>query len=95
VRPGKVERSPKRDGCFEPVQGLARLVHHVAAVLSLAVIWGLAYLILACPPLGITEQFGLPGPWSGTLFMAGLVVVGLLIYCVSRAARRSQGANLD
>jgi hypothetical protein len=67
----------------------------VAAVLSLAVIWGLAYLVLAYPPLGITDQFGLPGPWAGILFMAGLVVVGLLIYYISRAVRRSQGINLD
>jgi amino acid transporter len=67
----------------------------VAAVLSIAVIWGLAYLVLAYPPLGITDQFGLPGPWAGILFMAGLVVVGLLIYYISRAVRKSQGVNLD
>ncbi|MDE3229865.1 MAG: APC family permease, partial [Chloroflexota bacterium] len=67
----------------------------VAAVLSLAVIWGLAYIVLAYPQLGITGQFGLPGPWAGLLFMGALVVVGLLIYYIARAVRRAQGVNLD
>ncbi|HEU4785662.1 MAG TPA: amino acid permease [Ktedonobacterales bacterium] len=67
----------------------------IAAVLSLAVIWGLAYIVLAYPQLGINGQFGLPGPWAGLLFMAGLVVVGLLIYYIARAVRKAQGINLD
>ena len=67
----------------------------VAAVLSLAVIWGLAYLVLAYPELGISGQLGLPGPWAGLIFMGALVVVGLLIYFIARAVRKAQGVNLD
>jgi amino acid transporter len=67
----------------------------IAAVLSLAVIWGLAYIVLAYPQLGINGQLGLEGPWAGILFMAGLVVVGLLIYFIARTVRKAQGINLD
>ena len=67
----------------------------VAAVLSLAVIWGLAYIVLAYPQLGISGQLGLPGPWAGLIFMAALVVVGLLIYYIARTVRKAQGINLD
>ncbi|HEX5440282.1 MAG TPA: amino acid permease [Ktedonobacterales bacterium] len=67
----------------------------IAAVLSLAVIWGLAYLVLAYPELGISGQMGLPGPSAGLIFMGALVVVGLLIYFIARAVRKAQGINLD
>jgi APA family basic amino acid/polyamine antiporter len=88
-RPGLFTSSPAN------VRILGIPVLPVAAVLSLAVIWGLAYIVLAYPQLGISDQMGLPGPWAGILFMAGLVVVGLLIYFISRAVRASQGINLD
>jgi len=34
-------------------------------------------------------------PWQGFLFMGSLVVVGLLIYFIARAVRKTQGVNLD
>jgi APA family basic amino acid/polyamine antiporter len=60
----------------------------IVAVLSMAVIIGLAYVVLAYPQLGIV-------PWQGFLFMGSLVVVGLLIYFIARAVRSTQGVNLD
>jgi len=60
----------------------------IVAVLSMAVIIGLAYVVLAFPQLGIV-------PWQGFLFMGSLVVVGLLIYFIARAVRKTQGVNLD
>lgn len=60
----------------------------IVAVLSMAVIIGLAYVVLSFPQLGIV-------PWQGFLFMGSLVVVGLLIYFIARAVRKTQGVNLD
>ncbi|HVB59739.1 MAG TPA: amino acid permease [Ktedonobacteraceae bacterium] len=60
----------------------------IVAVLSMAVIIGLAYVVLTYPQLGIV-------PWQGFLFMGSLVVVGLLIYFIARTVRKSQGVNLD
>lgn len=89
----------RRPALFNSSPASARIggvpVLPIAAVLSLAVIWGLAYIVLAYPQLGITDAFGLPGPTAGLVFMGGLVVVGLLIYGIARAVRASQGINLD
>lgn len=60
----------------------------IVAVLSMAVIIALAAVVLSYPQLGIV-------PWQGFLFMGSLVVVGLLIYFIARAVRKTQGVNLD
>ncbi len=60
----------------------------IAAVLSIVVMVGLAYVVLSYSQLGII-------PWQGFLFMGSLIVLGLLIFFVSRTIRRSQGINLD
>jgi basic amino acid/polyamine antiporter, APA family len=61
----------------------------VAAVLSIAVMVGLAYIVLSYPQLGIAA------PWQGFLFMGSLIVLGLLIYFIARAVQASKGINLD
>lgn len=61
----------------------------IVAVLSIAVMLGLAYVVLSYPQLGIAS------PWQGLVFMAALVVIGLLIYFISRAVRAAQGIRLD
>jgi APA family basic amino acid/polyamine antiporter len=60
----------------------------IVAVLSIAVMLGLAYIVLSYPQLGIV-------PWQGFAFMGALVVLGLLIYFIARAVRLTQGVNLD
>ncbi len=60
----------------------------IVAVLSIAVMIALAYVVLSYPQLGII-------PWQGFAFMGSLVVVGLLIYFIARLARSTQGVNLD
>jgi APA family basic amino acid/polyamine antiporter len=60
----------------------------IAAVLSIVVMIGLAYVVLSYPQLGIV-------PWQGFAFMGSLVVLGLLIYFIARAVRATQGINLD
>ncbi len=60
----------------------------IVAVLSIVVMIGLAYVVLAYPQLGII-------PWQGFAFMGSLVVLGLLIYFIARAIRLTQGINLD
>jgi amino acid transporter len=60
----------------------------IVAVLSIAVMIGLAYVVLSYPQLGII-------PWQGFAFMGALVVLGLLIYFIARAVRSTQGINLD
>ena len=67
----------------------------IAAVLSIIVVIALAYVVLFYPELGITNAFGLPGPLSGFIYMAALVVLGLLIYFIARAARKAQGIDLS
>lgn len=65
----------------------------VVAVLSIVVIVGLAYLVLAYQQLGIaTPQLG---PLPGFIFMGSLIVLGLLIFFVARFVRARQGINLD
>ncbi|MBA2284992.1 MAG: APC family permease [Ktedonobacteraceae bacterium] len=60
----------------------------VVAVLSIAVMLGLAYVVLSYPQLGIV-------PWQGFTFMGALIVLGLLIYFIARTVRARQGINLD
>ncbi|MDQ6661869.1 MAG: amino acid permease [Chloroflexota bacterium] len=60
----------------------------IVAVLSMAVVIGLASIVLSYPQLGIV-------PWQGFVFMGALVVLGLLIYFIARAVRLTQGINLD
>ncbi len=61
----------------------------IVAVLSLAVMVGLAYVVLTYPQLGIAA------PWQGFAFMGGLIGLGLMIYTIARTVRASQGINLD
>jgi basic amino acid/polyamine antiporter, APA family len=61
----------------------------VVAVLSIAVMIGLAYIVLSYPQLGISA------PWQGFAFMGGLIVIGLLIYYIARFSQASKGINLD
>jgi basic amino acid/polyamine antiporter, APA family len=61
----------------------------VVAVLSMAVMVGLTYIVLHYPQLGISA------PWQGFAFMGALIVIGLIIYVVSRIVRTQQGVNLD
>jgi basic amino acid/polyamine antiporter, APA family len=65
----------------------------IVAVLSILVMIGLAYLVLAYQQLGIaTPQLG---PLPGFIFMGSLIVIGLLIFYVARFVRARQGINLD
>ncbi len=65
----------------------------IVAVLSIVVIIGLAYLVLAYQQLGIaTPQLG---PLPGFIFMGSLIVIGLIIFYVARFVRARQGINLD
>jgi APA family basic amino acid/polyamine antiporter len=68
------------------VAGIPVLV--IVAALSIVVMIGLAYAVLSYPQLGIV-------PWQGFAFMAALIVIGLLIFFISRAVRATQGVNLD
>jgi len=61
----------------------------IVAVLSMAVIIGLAYIVLTYPQLGISA------PWQGLLFMVALIVIGLVIYGLARVVRANQGIQLD
>ena len=65
----------------------------IVSVLSILVISGLAYLVLSYQQLGInTAQLG---PLPGFIFMASLIVIGLVIFYVARTVRARQGINLD
>ena len=65
----------------------------IVSVLSILVISGLAYLVLSYQQLGInTAQLG---PLPGFIFMASLIVIGLVIFYVARFVRARQGINLD
>ncbi len=65
----------------------------IVAVLSIAVMIGLAYLVLSYQQLGIaTAQ---TGPLPGFIFMGALIVIGLVIFFVARFVRARQGINLD
>ncbi len=65
----------------------------IVAVLSIAVMIGLAYLVLSYQQFGIaTPQLG---PLPGFIFMGALIVIGLVIFFVARFVRARQGINLD
>ncbi len=65
----------------------------VVSVLSILVISGLAYLVLSYQQLGInTARLG---PLPGFIFMASLIVIGLVIFYTARFVRARQGINLD
>ncbi len=65
----------------------------IVAVLSIAVMIGLAYLVLSYKQFGIaTPQLG---PLPGFIFMGALIVIGLVIFFVARFVRARQGINLD
>ncbi|MGZ3647015.1 MAG: hypothetical protein ACXVCM_24540 [Ktedonobacteraceae bacterium] len=65
----------------------------IAAVLSIAVMIGLAYLVLSYPQLGIATAQS--GPLPGFIFMGALIVIGLAIFFIARFVRSRQGINLD
>jgi len=65
----------------------------IAAVLSIAVMIGLAYLVLSYPQLGIATPQS--GPLPGFIFMGALIVIGLAIFFIARFLRARQGINLD
>ncbi len=65
----------------------------VVAVLSIAVMIGLAYLVLSYQQFGITTPQS--GPLPGFIFMGALIVIGLVIFFVARFVRARQGINLD
>jgi amino acid transporter len=65
----------------------------IVAVLSIAVMIGLAYLVLSYQQLGIaTAQLG---PLPGFIFMGALIIIGLAIFFIARLVRSRQGINLD
>jgi APA family basic amino acid/polyamine antiporter len=64
----------------------------IFGVLSIAVAIALAWVVLSYPQLGIATAT--TGPLNGFLFMAALVVIGLLIYFIAWLVRRGQGINL-
>lgn len=65
----------------------------IVAVLSIAVMIGLAYLVLSYQQLGIATPQS--GPLPGFVFMGALIVIGLVIFFVARMVRARQGINLD
>ena len=65
----------------------------VVSVLSIAVMIGLAYLVLSYQQLGIATPS--LGPLPGFIFMGALIVIGLVIFFVARIVRARQGINLD
>jgi amino acid transporter len=68
-------------------------VLQIAAVLSFLVVAFLTWETLHYPALALS---GDPGHrWYVPAFMAGIVVVGLLIYYIARAVRSSQGIDVD
>jgi amino acid transporter len=65
----------------------------LVAPLSLAVVAFLTWETLHYPALALGGDAG--KRWQVYAFMGGIVVVGLLIYYVARAVRRSQGIDID
>jgi basic amino acid/polyamine antiporter, APA family len=65
----------------------------IVAVLSIAVMIGLAYLVLSYQQFGITTPQS--GPLPGFIFMGALIVIGLAIFFIARFVRARQGINLD
>jgi basic amino acid/polyamine antiporter, APA family len=65
----------------------------IVAPLSIAVVAFLTWEAWHYPALALSGNTG--NRWQIPAFMAGIVVVGLLIYYIARAVRRSQGIDLD
>lgn len=68
-------------------------VLQICAPLSIAVALFLTWEAWHYPLLALSGNTG--NRWQIIAFMGGIVVVGLLIYYISRAVRRSQGIDLD
>ncbi len=68
-------------------------VLQICAPLSIAVVLFLTWETWHYPALALSGNTG--NRWQIIAFMGGIVVVGLLIYYVSRAVRKSQGIDLD
>jgi amino acid transporter len=68
-------------------------VLRITAVLSFAVVAFLTWETLHYPALALSGNAS--HRWYVPAFMLGIVVVGLLIYYVARAVRRSQGIDID
>ena len=68
-------------------------VLQIVAPLSFAVVAFLTWEAWHYPALALSGDTG--NRWQIPAFMGGIVVVGLLIYYIARAVRRSQGVELD
>ena len=68
-------------------------VLQIVAPLSIAVVLFLTWEAWHYPLLALSGNTG--HRWQIPAFMGGVIVVGLLIYYISRAVRRSQGIDLD
>jgi hypothetical protein len=68
-------------------------VLQITAVGSFLVVAFLTWETLHYPALALSGNAG--HRWYVPAFMLGIVVVGLLIYYVARAVRRSQGVDID
>ncbi|HEX3803364.1 MAG TPA: APC family permease [Solirubrobacteraceae bacterium] len=68
-------------------------VLQIVAPLSIAVVAFLTWEAWHYPALALSGNTG--NRWQIPAFMAGIVVVGLLIYYIAKAVRRSQGIDLD
>jgi APA family basic amino acid/polyamine antiporter len=68
-------------------------VLQIVAPPSIAVVLFLTWEAWHYPALALSGDTG--NRWQIPAFMGGIVVVGLLIYYVARAVRRSQGIDLD
>jgi basic amino acid/polyamine antiporter, APA family len=68
-------------------------VLQIVAPLSIAVVLFLTWETWHYPALALSGNTG--NRWQIIAFMGGIVVVGLLIYYVARAVRKSQGIDLD
>jgi hypothetical protein len=63
------------------------------APLSIAVVAFLTWEVWHYPALALSGDTG--NRWQIIVFMGGIIIVGLLIYYIARAVRRSQGVDLD
>ncbi len=68
-------------------------VLQIVAPLSIAVVAFLTWEAWHYPALALSGNTG--NRWQIPAFMGGIVVVGLLIYYIARAVRKSQGIDLD
>jgi basic amino acid/polyamine antiporter, APA family len=68
-------------------------VLQIVAPLSIAVVVFLTWEAWHYPALALSGNTG--NRWQIPAFMGGIVVVGLLIYYIARAVRKSQGIDLD